>query len=49
MCEKPGTRGSNIGQNAGRPVALIAASVRPWYARLREITFVLSGRPSAFQ
>ena len=29
MCRKPGVRGSNIGQNAGRPVALIAASVRP--------------------
>ena len=30
MCTKPGTRGSNIGQNAGNPVALIAAIVRPW-------------------
>ena len=29
MWMKPGARGSNIGQNAGRPVALIAASVRP--------------------
>jgi hypothetical protein len=27
--EKPGVRGSNIGQNAGSPVALIAASVTP--------------------
>ena len=27
--EKPGVRGSNIGQKAGRPVALIAASVTP--------------------
>jgi hypothetical protein len=36
-------------QNAGSPVALIAPSVNPWYARIREMTLVLSGRPSAFQ
>ena len=29
MCEKPGTRGSNMGQKAGSPVALIAPSVSP--------------------
>ena len=29
MCRKPGVRGSNIGQKAERPVALIAASVSP--------------------
>ena len=49
MCRKPGVRGSNIGQNAGRPVALIAASVSPWYARWREMTLIFSGLPSAFQ
>ncbi len=49
VCRNPGVRGSNIGQNAGRPVALIAASVTPWYARLREMIVILSGLPRAFQ
>ena len=29
MCTNPGMRGSNIGQNAASPVALIAANVSP--------------------
>src|SRR5581483_1811885 len=48
-CTNPGTRGSKSGQYASRPVADIAASVVPWYARRRAMIFVLPGRPRSFQ
>ena len=46
---KPGTRGSNSGQYALRPVALMAAMVTPWYPSMREMTLVFPGRPRSFQ
>src|SRR5436190_567660 len=49
MWRKPGSLPPNIGQKMGRPVALIAAMVTPWYPKSRLMIFDFSGFPWVIQ